>query len=259
MFVRVAIRVAAMATHPTVVRQFGTKEKLLALLRETQFRLRAQRDGRDIHLITDRDHGNRVVQLICDKVTAAVARRQEVAGESTYRCSLEVTVAMRTPGYLVHARKGDCHVSLRDDRDCSRIGGTVTRFSQLHHDAAAEAVDGRVTHQEVVARISPRLYGRAATMLGTDAVREIARRIDASIERAAGLEGDLVAPDIEMEVQSDSRIEPDRFSISERDPPSEDFAEAMRRFSESNKNFEERQRRNYDTFVAFRTNLTKAL
>lgn len=59
------------------------------------------------------------------------------------------------------------------------------------------AVRGDITHNQALDRISPQLYGHAAKRLGAVTAREIARRIDASVKSAAGLEIDLAVPDID--------------------------------------------------------------
>jgi len=120
------------------------------------------------------------------------------------------------------------------------------------------AARGLIPHGEALDRISPRLYGRAAAMLDVDAVREIARRIDASIHQAAGLGDGLVAPDIELQVASSAPYEPSRYSVNERPSEAKDINEAMRRLSESKEAFEERQRRSIDSFREFKANLTRA-
>lgn len=119
------------------------------------------------------------------------------------------------------------------------------------------AARGLIAHDEALDRISARLYGRAAAMLDVDTVREIAHRIDASINQAAGLVGDLVAPDIELQVHPSATYEPSRFSVSERSSEVKDIKGAMKRWSESNEAFEQRQRRNYDAFLQFKANLTQ--
>jgi len=120
------------------------------------------------------------------------------------------------------------------------------------------AARGLIAHDEVLDRISERLYGRAAVMLDVKAVRDIARRIDASISQVAGLDGDLVAPDIEIQVYPSANYEASRFSVSEQPSETKDLKEAMMRLSESNEAFEQRQRRNYDAFLEFKANLTQA-
>jgi len=120
------------------------------------------------------------------------------------------------------------------------------------------AAAGLIAHDKVLDRISPRLYGWAVTMLCGDAVRIVAHRIDSAIHRILGLEGDLVAPDIELTVHTSSSYEPNQFSINERPSDTKDNKEAMRRLSESNEAFQQRQRRNYDSFLEFEANLSKA-
>lgn len=120
------------------------------------------------------------------------------------------------------------------------------------------AARGLITHDEALNRISPRLYGWAAVMLDSHAVRAIACRIDASINRAAGLKGDLVAPDIEIQIDQPALYEPIRFSVSERSPEAKNTGEAMMRLSEGAEAFEERQRRSRDAFLEFKADLTQA-
>jgi len=120
------------------------------------------------------------------------------------------------------------------------------------------AVKGLIAHDEALDRISARLYGRAAAMLDAGAVLEIARRIDASINQAAGLNDDFVAPDIEIQVHPSDLYEPSMFSVSERSSEPKDIKEAMQRLSESSEAFEQRQRRNYSAFLEFKANLTQA-
>lgn len=120
------------------------------------------------------------------------------------------------------------------------------------------AVKGLMAHDKVLDRISARLYGRAATMLDIDAVRAIARRIDASINQAAGLKADLVAPDIGIHVHPSTPYEPIRFSVSERLSEAKDIKEAVERLSESEEAFEQRQRHSRDAFLEFKAKLTQA-
>lgn len=117
---------------------------------------------------------------------------------------------------------------------------------------------GLIAHHEVIDRISIHLYGRAAAMLDVDAVRNIACRIDLSIKQVASLDGDLISPDIELQVYPSTLFEPFRFKVSERPSKNHDIVEVMQRLSESNKDFEQRQRHNYDAFIKFKATLTQA-
>lgn len=120
------------------------------------------------------------------------------------------------------------------------------------------AAGGLIAHDKALNRISPSLYGRAAAMLDTDTVREIARRIDASINHATGLDADLLAPDIELRVGSSAHDGPGQFSVSERPLETKDIKETMRQFSESSEAFGQRQRHAHNAFIEFKTKLTRA-
>ena len=120
------------------------------------------------------------------------------------------------------------------------------------------AARGLIAHDEAIDRISARQYGRAAAMLDVDAVHDIAHRFNVSINQAVGLDADLVAPDIELQVHPSAPFEPSKFSVSERLSEAKDIKGAMKRLSESNEAFEQRQRRNYDAFLEFKANLTQA-
>jgi len=95
-------------------------------------------------------------------------------------------------------------------------------------------------------------------MLNADAIHNIACRIDSSIEYAVALKGDLVAPDIEINIDSKSSCEPSLFILSEKESPSEGIEELLNRQSEGTQDFKERQARDYAAFIEFRNNLTRA-
>ncbi|MFH1237943.1 MAG: hypothetical protein V1491_00715 [archaeon] len=115
---------------------------------------------------------------------------------------------------------------------------------------------GFIAHGEALNRISTRLYGRAVAMLDVDAVLDIAHRINTSIKQIASLDGDLVGPDIEIQVHPPD--DPCMFIVSERQSESKDIKEMLWWLSESNEDFEQRQKRNFDAFLEFEANLTKA-
>lgn len=121
----------------------------------------------------------------------------------------------------------------------------------------AAATQGLIEHEKAVDRISTRLYGRAAVMLDADAVCEIARRIDMSITHVAGLGSDLVAPDIELQVDSSSPSEPNQFTVNERVSEVGTLAQRMHR-GLNDEEFGQSQSRAHDAFYRFETNLTQA-
>ncbi len=120
------------------------------------------------------------------------------------------------------------------------------------------ASQGLIAHEDAVDRISARLYGRAAAILDTDAVHEIARRVDVSIAHVVGLGNEIVAPDIELQVDPARPCEPSRFTVNERPSQGKDLAEQMRLLSEDAKAFEQRQRNSRDAFLKLEANLTRA-
>ncbi|MDE0099314.1 MAG: hypothetical protein OXM87_06855 [Truepera sp.] len=134
--------------------------------------------------------------------------------------------------------------------------------SEVILEAAAR---GMIPHDEALDRIAPQLYGRAAKKLDTDALKNIAGRIGASIGRAGNLAiEDLAIPDIEIAAQSDDGIGPTPYRVRERPSSSRypiDF-EAFRRSSESDEEYmerqRERQRRIREAYKAFKAELTQA-
>ena len=120
------------------------------------------------------------------------------------------------------------------------------------------AARGMIPHDEVMGRMTPRFYGRAAKKLDTYALKEMARHIGAAIGRAGNLEiEDRAIPDIEIRVQCDDSFGPTLYDVEERPSNSGypiDF-EAFKRSSESDEEFierqRERQRRIHEAFKVF--------
>ena len=105
--------------------------------------------------------------------------------------------------------------------------------------------------------MAPRFYGRAAETWSRekawDAVRSIALRVDAAIGHVTRTERDLTAPDVEMHVgyKGGSKT---LFSFPDT---TTDMHETLKRISETDHEREQRQKRNLDTFLAFRDRLTE--
>ncbi|MBO6669781.1 MAG: hypothetical protein JJ922_16900 [Parvibaculum sp.] len=113
-----------------------------------------------------------------------------------------------------------------------------------------------ISHDCALERMSPRLYGRAAKTLSSDAVKTISQRINASINRLADLEPDTATPDIELQFQSTSAAMPIPVSVSEREVQTNDPFKTFERFSESDEDFDKRQKKYFDAFLAFKNQLT---
>ena len=104
---------------------------------------------------------------------------------------------------------------------------------------------------ELVERISSRLYGRAAALLGGPAAHAVASRIDAAIRHTAELDADLIVPDIELEDDSSETCEPSLFTVNEHAPEDEDHIQKMKRLSEDQEAFKQRQIRARSAFREF--------
>lgn len=168
---------------------------------------------------------------------------------------------LRTRAFGIIARSGDARM-LRAvvDSGWNAAGANSENGFEAWYGSMSLIQAAKLGHADglsIASRISPRLYGHAAGVLGDDVARAIAGRIDVSIERAAGLDGGLVAPDIELYAPSDDWNDPIRFSVGDREPADRNPIANMRRLSETDQEFQERQRGNYGAFLAFREGLTK--
>lgn len=191
---------------------------------------------------------------------AAPLRGAEVTRVGKWALASEVE-RLRTRAFGIIARSGDARMlravvdSGWDAAGANSENGFEAWYGSMSLIQAAKL--GHADGLSIVSRISPRLYGHAAGVLGGDVARTIAGRIDVSIERAAGLDGGLVAPDIELYAPSGDWNDPIRFSVGDREPADRNPIANMRRLSETDQEFQERQRGNYDAFLAFREGLTK--
>jgi hypothetical protein len=160
----------------------------------------------------------------------------------------------------VIARSGDarllCEVVQSDWKAASAGTYWESWFGSL---ALLEAASqGLIAHEDAVDRISTRVYGRAAALLDGDTARDIARRIDASINRIAGLDSEPVAPDIELQADPPSSWEPRLFTLNESPSDAKDLAQQMRLLSETQEAFQQRQQLSHDAFRRFEADLTQA-
>lgn len=107
-------------------------------------------------------------------------------------------------------------------------------------------------------RMSLSHYGFAAEELPTGQVRVIAARIEAALAKALGYDGDVELPDIETDVPKASDTTPPLISLTERIPSESNFASQMDRLSETEEQFDDRQRRMGDAYERFVGELTAA-
>lgn len=118
---------------------------------------------------------------------------------------------------------------------------------------------GLIAHDDAIDRISMSLYGHAVVMLNDiDVTRNIARRIDAAINKTTGLADDIIAPKIDIQLDVFHPLCHRLFRVTEQQPETNYLRDTMERMLENNKSFEQRQKRNHETFIAFKTSLTEA-
>jgi hypothetical protein len=120
-----------------------------------------------------------------------------------------------------------------------------------------EAVElGVINLSEVIGRISPRFYGRAAYILGSSKCGEIARYVDASIQCILNLDTGLVIPDIEMNLDSEDSEQLARYSVRRKTSEPTDIKEMFREMNGSIEEFDIHQNRALSDFEAFKEKLT---
>lgn len=117
---------------------------------------------------------------------------------------------------------------------------------------------GLIEAEPALDRMNLSHYGFAAETLPAGHVGAIAARIEAALAKALGYEGDVELPDIETGVPKVSDPTPPLISLTERVPSENDVASQMDRLSETDEQFEERQRRMGDAYERFASELTAA-
>ena len=105
-------------------------------------------------------------------------------------------------------------------------------------------------------RMSLSHYGFAAVALPAGQVGVIAARIETALTKALGYEGDVELPDIETEMPKMSDSTPPLISLTERTSTESNFASQMDRLSETEEQFDDRQRRMGDAYERFAGELT---
>tara|TARA_R110001599_G_scaffold64023_3_gene179188 strand:- start:835280 stop:839881 length:4602 start_codon:yes stop_codon:yes gene_type:complete len=105
-------------------------------------------------------------------------------------------------------------------------------------------------------RISLSHYGFAAEMLSACQVGEIAGRVEAALAKALSYEGEIELPDIESGIPNLFDSTPPLISLTERVSSDTDIVSKMNRLSETEEQFDERQRRISVLFDGFASELS---
>lgn len=106
-------------------------------------------------------------------------------------------------------------------------------------------------------RISPKLYGRAALILGPEAARQVAFRVDEAIRRALNFDPDDCGLQLAISVDVASEIEPDRIHASMPRDDLNDPGTLFKEITETEEAFERRQERIRASFDRFKAQLTQ--
>ncbi|CAN7226272.1 P-loop NTPase family protein [Pseudomonas brassicacearum] len=117
---------------------------------------------------------------------------------------------------------------------------------------------GLIEAEPALDRMSLSHYGFAAEILPVEDVGVIADRVEVAIAKALGYEGNVELPDIETELPNASDPTPPLISLTERVLTDNDLASQMSRLSETDEQFNERQRRMGDSYERFAVELTAA-
>ena len=151
----------------------------------------------------------------------------------------------------------------RSDWSASKIGAEEATEASYGSAILVEATRrGRLSVAELMERIAPEMYGWAARKLGATVGMEVARRFDASIRAAVACNVNWTVPDVEIHARRSAETEPPTYSLRERKGTAAEahveFEELSKRLTESDEEFERRQRRRQRAFDDFRGNLERA-
>ena len=115
-----------------------------------------------------------------------------------------------------------------------------------------------ISVNQALARMSPGHYGWAARRLGATAARRVATIVSASIRAAIGVHVECTLPDVEIRCRREDQPDPFPYDLAEREIETKDIGKPWKRHTESDEEFEERQRRRHEVFDAFRQKLDDA-
>ncbi len=139
-------------------------------------------------------------------------------------------------------------------------GKRDTSFEDWHGSTAIlKALQaGLIETEAALDRMNLSHYGFAAETLPPHQFGDIAARIDAALVKALGYDSEVELPEIETGVPKASDPAPPLVSLTERAASENNFASHMDRLSETDEQFNARQRRMSDAYERFAGELTAA-
>lgn len=131
-------------------------------------------------------------------------------------------------------------------------------FEEWHGSTAIlKALEaGLIETESALARINLSHYGFAAEILPAEQDDAIAAHIEAALVKALGYEGDVELPEIETGAPTMSDLAPPLVSLKERAASENDFISQMNRLSETEEQFDKRQRLMNNAYERFAGELT---
>ena len=114
---------------------------------------------------------------------------------------------------------------------------------------------GWISIDEALEKMSSRHYGWIARLGGTGAAQEVARRVDASIRVAVGVEVENTLPDVEYRCRQEARPDSFPYTVTEGEGQSDVMVEPCRPGRRSEEEFEEQERRRHEAVKLFRKKL----
>lgn len=131
-------------------------------------------------------------------------------------------------------------------------------FEEWHGSTAIlKALEaGLIETESALDRMNVSHYGFAAETLPAEQDDAIAARIEAALVKALDYEGDVELPEIETGAPTVSDLAPPLVSLTERATSENDFTSQMNRLSETEEQFDERQRRMNNAYERFAGELT---
>lgn len=113
-----------------------------------------------------------------------------------------------------------------------------------------------VAAHEIFSRIAPETFGYACTHLDGASVEQLAAMLDACVQEAAGCDAPLPSVEIAMAITRTTEATDVRYSLEEISSKPRSLKEQLRGLSESESEFNARQKRLHDAYEAFANQLT---
>lgn len=135
--------------------------------------------------------------------------------------------------------------------------GAVSRATREHITGSVALIEaasrGLVAGSEIFSRIAPETFGVACTRLDDVSIKQMAAMLDLCVRAISDF--DIPIPPVEI-VLTITRAIDAQYSLEEPSPAPRSLIAALRGFSESESDFDTRQKKLYDAYESFKSCLT---